>query len=316
MYAIETNSLTKKYGEKTVVNQVNLKVKKGSIFGFLGKNGAGKSTLINMLTGLAIPSSGSFKLNLKDTDSKRKVQTKVGVMPDYSSFYDDLSALEHLKYFSKILGLKMKKKDYIKLLQRVGLENDTNLKVKKFSFGMKKKLGIAQTLLNNPDIIFLDEPTSGVDANSVLTIHSLIKDISSDGTTVFLTSHNLDEVEKLCDEISIMDKGIIKLQGSIDSLKKEFQKNLTVTVKHGPIPSQHKEQLKYKLDSLASNVEWGEEHVRLVVTEEKKIPSVNRLFTGLDIDVYRIQVYEPSLEEIFLNTGKEEAAPLNSQDAV
>ncbi|WP_342748986.1 DUF4162 domain-containing protein [Terribacillus aidingensis] len=113
-----------------------------------------------------------------------------------------------------------------------------------------------------------------------------------------------------------MDKGIIKLQGSIDLLKKEFQKNLTVTVKHGPIPSQHKEQLKHKLDSLASNVEWGEEHVRLVVTEEKKIPSVNRLFTSLDIDVYRIQVYEPSLEEIFLNTGKEEAVPLHSQDAV
>ncbi|MFP7171690.1 ABC transporter ATP-binding protein [Terribacillus sp. 7520-G] len=316
MYAIETNNLTKKYGEKTVVNQVNLKVKKGSVFGFLGKNGAGKSTLINMLTGLAIPTSGTFKLNLNDSGSKKKVQAKVGVMPDYSSFYDDLSALEHLRYFSKILGVKMKKEEYIRLLEMVGLESDTKLKVKKFSFGMKKKLGIAQTLLNNPDIIFLDEPTSGVDANSVLTIHSLIKDISSDGTTVFLTSHNLDEVEKLCDEISIMDKGAIKLQGSIDSLKKEFQKNLTVTVKHGHIPAQHKDNLKHKLDSLASNVEWEEEYVRFVVAEEKKISSINRLFTGLDVDVYRIQVYEPSLEEIFLNTGKEETVPLRSHHAV
>jgi len=304
MYAIETHDLTKKYNDKTVVNKVNLKVKKGSIFGFLGKNGAGKSTFINMLTGLCIPSSGSFTLNSSSNNSQIIPKNKIGVMPDYSSFYDDLTALDHLKYFSAILNLKLNKNEMVELLSRVGLEDVKNLKVKKYSFGMKKKLGIAQALLNNPDVLFLDEPTSDVDANSILTIHNLIKDIAIEGTTIFLTSHNLDEVEKLCDEIAIMDKGVIKIQGNIETLKREFQKNLTVTIKHGRISSQTQKELKNRLNILGSNIQWRNEQVRLIVEEESVIPIVNKIFIKMNIDVFRIQVYEPTLEEIFLSTGK------------
>ncbi len=302
MYAIETNNLTKKYGEKTVVNNVNLKVRKGSVFGFLGKNGAGKSTFINMITGLCIPSSGSFTINVSNSNSQKVPKTKIGVLPDYSSFYDDLTALDHLKYFSRVLKLKLSKNEMVKLLEHVGLKDVENLKVKKYSFGMKKKLGIAQALLNNPDVLFLDEPTSGVDANSILTIHNLIKDISRDGTTIFLTSHNLDEVEKICDEIAIMDRGVINLQGSIKALKKEFQKNITVTIKHGKLS--HDKELNNKLNSLGTNIQWGENQVSLVVTEESVIPKINKTFVKMNIDVFRIQVYEPTLEEIFLSTGK------------
>jgi len=308
MYAIETFNLTKKYGEKVVVNNVSLKVKQGSIFGFLGKNGAGKSTLINMITGLCIPTSGSFSLNFSDDTGvhNKKNQIPVGVMPDYSSFYDDLTALDHLQYFSKILNLKESQQDLLSLLQRVGLDEAKHLKVKKFSFGMKKKLGIAQTLLNNPKVIFLDEPTSGVDANSVLTIHDLIKDISKQGTTIFLTSHNLDEVEKLCDEICIMDKGKIQIQGSIEKLKKQSQKNITVTIKFGNTTNQDQKALQSKLNSLVSEISWKEREVSFIVSEELTIPSINRLFTEMNIDVFRILVNEPSLEEIFLKTGNRE----------
>jgi ABC-2 type transport system ATP-binding protein len=301
MYAIETHNLTKKYGEKVVVNHVNLKVKKGSIFGFLGKNGAGKSTFINMITGLCIPSSGTFTLRV----SSNNVKSKIGVLPDYSAFYDDLTALEHMNYFSKILNLKLSKNEMIRLLEYVGLGDAAKVKVKKYSFGMKKKLGIAQALLNNPEILFLDEPTSGVDADSILTIHTLIRNISKDGTTIFLTSHNLNEVEKLCNEIAIMDKGEIRVQGNIDSLKRSFQENITVTIKCGKISTEKYKELNDQLNLIGNSIQWEKDQVSLIVKDESVIPIVNKLFVNMNVDVFRIQVYEPTLEEIFLRTGEQ-----------
>ncbi|KZM52585.1 MULTISPECIES: ABC transporter ATP-binding protein [Aeribacillus] len=300
MYVIETYNLTKKYGNKNVVNNVSLKVKKGIIFGFLGKNGAGKSTFINMITGLTIPSSGSFTLlSNKNIKEQRK---RFGVMPDYSEFYGDMTAFDHLKFFSKLLGIKLTREDIIQILKRVGLEDAINLKTKKFSFGMKKKLGIAQAILNKPDLLFLDEPTSGVDANSILSIHSLIKDISKQGTTIFLTSHNLDEVEKLCDEIAIIDKGIIKLQGPIEKIKSDYRDNLTIIIKHGKIPENVFSELEYQLKMYSSNITWGMNHVHLMVKDEYTISEINRLFLKMNINVFRIEVEEPTLEEIFLGT--------------
>ncbi|MCP3029500.1 ABC transporter ATP-binding protein [Halobacillus sp. A5] len=296
MYALETNNLTKKYGNNTVVDHVSLKVEKGTIFGFLGKNGAGKSTFINMVTGLTIPTEGSFTLSPAE-------KVNIGVLPDYSTFYDDMTVLGHLKFFSRIMGLKLPKEEMIQILKRVELEDAINVKAKKLSFGMKKKLGIAQALLNNPEILFLDEPTSGVDANSVLNIHSLIKNIASQGTTIFLTSHNLDEVEKLCDEISIMDKGCIKKQGTITQLRNEFQNNLTVRFKHGEIPDEKFPTLEKELSAYETEIEWGRNYVKLVVPDEETISVINKHFIDTGIDVFRIEVDEPSLEEIFLSTG-------------
>lgn len=306
MFAIESKNLTKKYGSKTVVDNINLKITKGSIFGFLGKNGAGKSTYINMITGLCIPSSGSFIINTDKSNNKinKNVQSLIGVMPDYSSFYDDLTAIEHMEYFNNIIGLKKGKEEIAKILKRVGLEGNINLKVKKYSFGMKKKLGIAQALINNPEVLFLDEPTSGVDADSVLIIHELIRDISKEGTTIFLTSHNLDEIEKLCDEIAIMDKGKIVLQGNLATLKSEFKKELEVHIKHGTITPNSIKDLESRISSIGSVIEWKGEHLSLILEAEKYIPVVVRLLVEKGLDIYRIQVNEPTLEEIFLNTGK------------
>ena len=303
MYAIKTEGLSKKYGERNVVNKVSLEVEKGSVFGFLGKNGAGKSTFINMITGLCLPDTGTFSL-MSD-------QTKIGVMPDYSTFYDDLTALDHLAYFSSILKIRPSKEKMIGLLEKVGLEGAINIKAKNFSFGMKKKLGIAQALINDPEILFLDEPTSGVDANSILSIHRLIKDVSIQGTTVFLTSHSLDEVEKICDEIAIMDRGTVKLQGSIEQLKRGFQTSLTVTIKHGGISEDSLTEVREKLTSLGgSDIQWGKSEVNVSLEVEAVIPEINKVFVAFNIDVFRIYVYEPSLEEIFINTGEEVEHPL------
>lgn len=305
MYAFETKSLSKRFGSKTVVNNINLKVKKGHIFGFLGKNGAGKSTFINMITGIITPTEGDFYLLGRKEISKEYAKKRIGVLPDYSTFYEDLTALEHLKYFSKLLGVKISNKELIQLLKKVGLEDAINLKTKKFSFGMKKKLGLAQAIVNNPDLIFLDEPTSGVDANAVLNIHSLIRSLAEEGKTIFLTSHNLDEVEKLCDEIAIMDEGIIQAQGSMEQLRTRYQPNIEVMIKHSKIPESHFVTLKQIFETVDQNIKWSENQTVLSLPDEVSISIITRAFSQSGVDVLRVEVDEPSLEEIFLNLGKE-----------
>ncbi|GJI60297.1 ABC transporter [Bacillus altitudinis] len=303
MYALKTTNLTKRYGNKIVVDKMNLSIDKGTIFGFLGKNGAGKSTFINMITGIIEPTEGLYEVLGYKKNQQKSIWGKIGVLPDYSTFYENMTALDHLKYFSQILKLDLKQEDLIELLDKVELKDVAKLKTKNFSFGMKKKLGIAQALLNKPDLIFLDEPTSGVDANSVLNIHSIIKEIATNGTTVFLTSHNLDEVEKLCDEVAIMNKGVIQIKGSMKELRTAYKKNMTVYIKHSAASIAQIESLTVDLKSLSIKSEISELSSQITIEDESSIPLINKLFISKNIDVFRIEVDEPSLEEIFLNIG-------------
>ncbi|MBU4619944.1 ABC transporter ATP-binding protein [Bacillus sp. GG161] len=303
MYALKTTNLTKRYGNKIVVDKMNLSIDKGTIFGFLGKNGAGKSTFINMITGIIEPTEGLYEVLGYKKNQQKSIWGKIGVLPDYSTFYENMTALDHLKYFSQILKLDLKQEDLIEVLDKVELKDAAKLKTKNFSFGMKKKLGIAQALLNKPDLIFLDEPTSGVDANSVLNIHSIIKEIATNGTTVFLTSHNLDEVEKLCDEVAIMNKGVIQIKGSMKELRTAYKKNMTVYIKHSVASIAQIESLKVDLKSLSIKNEISELSSQITIEDESSIPLINKLFISKNIDVFRIEVDEPSLEEIFLNIG-------------
>lgn len=301
MEALQTNQLTKTYGKKTVVDSVDLHIPQGSIFGFLGKNGAGKSTLINMVTGLIKPSSGSFEVLGQSGDRLESLQKEIGVLPDYSTFYEDLTAFSHLNYFQKLLKQSLSRQDILRVLTRVGLEDAVHVKVKKFSFGMKKKLGIAQSIIHQPKLLFLDEPTSGVDANAVLNIHSLIKEIAAQGTTIFLTSHNLNEVEKLCDEISIMNKGSIQTQGTMKQLREQYQQAVIVHIHHRSLPEKEQTQLKNSLTELAADTQIAENISEITVQANELIPQVNKKFVQQDIGVFRLEVEEPSLEEIFLN---------------
>lgn len=298
MYAIQTRNITKEYNNQTVVNNIDLVVNQGSVFGFLGKNGAGKSTFINMLTGLTNATSGTFTLL---SGNNGNIQHQIGVLPDYSTLYDDLSALDHLNYFNKVMGLKKKKSELIQILNDVGLKKHANTKTKKFSFGMKKKLGVAQAILNNPKLLFLDEPTSGVDANSALELHELIKKIAQQGATVFLTSHNLYEIEKLCDEIAIMKSGEIVIQGTLEELKNKYRSAINVTFKHSDIPRHSEINIKKQLSSIGQLDFSSKNLTKLVVDSESEVSLVNKTFIAFDVDVFEISIYSPSLEDIFLN---------------
>ncbi|MDP9726515.1 ABC-2 type transport system ATP-binding protein [Priestia aryabhattai] len=307
MLALETHNLTKSYYNHTVVDNINLSVKQGDVFGFLGRNGAGKSTFINMVTGITLPTSGTYKIFGLNKDSGESFYNKIGVLPDYSTFYEDLNPIQHLDYFSKILGANKSKKELVNLLERVGLGDAVHVKSKKFSFGMKKKLGIAQAIVHDPELVFLDEPTSGVDADSVLNIHSIIEELAYNGKTIFLTSHNLDEIQKLCNQISIMAKGKIKCQGTMEELRKQHQTQIQVEFKHSPIKGEsNKQSLKQLFNKIGSNVTWEEDYTLINVKDETDIPILNRALAKMNVDVYRVQVKELSLEEIFLGVNKKE----------
>lgn len=301
MEALQTDQLTKTYGKKTVVDSVDLHIPEGTIFGFLGKNGAGKSTFINMVTGLIKPSSGSFEVLGHPEKRLESIQKEIGVLPDYSTFYDDLTAYQHVNYFQKLVKQSLSKQDIICVLEQVGLEDAIHVKVKKFSFGMKKKLGIAQSIIHQPKLLFLDEPTSGVDANAVLNIHALIKEIAAQGTTILLTSHNLNEVEKLCDEIAIMNKGSIQTQGTMKQLREQYQQDIVIHIHHRTLSGKEQAHIQTSLSALAEKIHIGEIASEITVPSKEHIPQVNKQFVSQDIDVFRLEVEEPSLEEIFLN---------------
>ena len=307
MNAIQTNNLTKIYEDREVVNHINLNVSEGTIFGFLGHNGAGKSTFINMLTGLCQPSDGTFTLNV---DSKREI----GVLPDYSSFYNHMTGKEHIKYFCNILKYDVSQSEIEDLFKSIGLENGLNLKVKKYSFGMKKKLGIIQAVVNKPKLLFLDEPTSGVDANSILSIHQLIKNIAQSGTTIFLTSHNLDEIQKLCDEMAIMSQGNIEVQGNLAQLRETYEESLSLKIEHTALNEDQMNLLKERLNHLnqeIKDIDINSGFTNLKIKEKNTIPSIVKLYVTLDIDIFKVDLEELSLEDIFLRSSKHEKKDQN-----
>lgn len=299
MRAIETKQLHKTYGSTSVVNGINLVVEEGEIFGFLGRNGAGKSTFINMLTGITFPTSGSFSL-LGVNGPDERMKKHIGVMPDYSTLFHSMSAMKHLKFLSSLSGRPVSDAECQHVLKLVGLEEVEKKKVSKFSFGMKKKLGIAQAIIHNPSLIFLDEPTSGLDAESALHIHKLIGSLQQQGKTIFMTSHNLDEVEKICTTIAIMKNGGIVKSGTMDELRSYYRSAITVQLKHDPIPAAEAQKLYAWLETAGTELQKTPAYTTVTVGSEQKIADIIRAFTNCQVNIYRVEVNEPSLEEMFL----------------
>lgn len=304
MTVIETHNLSKKFGKDEVVRSISLEIQQGEIFGFLGRNGAGKSTFINMITGITIPTSGDFKL--LNSESLNEVKHNIGVLPDYSSFYDNLSARGHLKYFSTLTGKPITDSKISETLELVGLLEHQKKKVGKFSFGMKKKLGIAQAIVHDPELLFLDEPTSGIDAESAIQIQHLIRKLNRQGKTIFMTSHNLDEVEKMCTNIAIMKDGRIFTHGSMDELKKAYHSTFMIQVKLSPdLTNDEKKVIEAHLSSDTYKCEWDKNLLIVEVFTEEDIPVLLKCLLSLDVNIYAVNVNEPSLEEIFLEQNNQ-----------
>ena len=208
MYAIETNNLTKKYKNKTVVDKVNLFVPEGSIFGFVGENGAGKTTIMRLLTGLSEPSGGSYKLfDVSNTDRKiYETRSDISAIVESTSLIPTMNAMENLKFAYLYLGLSQEI-DFNQLLKTVGLIDVGNKKVKDYSLGMRQRLGIALALLNEPRLLLLDEPMNGLDPEGIAELRELLINLNKKGITILISSHILSELEKIATHYGILSHG-------------------------------------------------------------------------------------------------------------
>ena len=221
--AVETFSLVKQFGGFVAVDHIDLQVKRGSFFGFLGPNGAGKSTTIKMLTGLLGPTSGKLRvLGLDVVGQPMEVKRRIGVVPEDLNLFERLTGAEMLSFTGRMYGLR---RDEIgqrskELLELMDLQDEPKKLIVEYSHGMKKKLSLACALIHRPEMLFLDEPFEGIDAIASRTLKDLLLRLTARGLTVFLTSHVLEIVERLCSDIAIIAQGKLLASGSLDELRK------------------------------------------------------------------------------------------------
>lgn len=303
MVAIETTALTKRFGDVTAVESLDLQIEEGEIFGFLGPNGAGKSTTINMLLDFHRPTSGSATVLGHDAQAETDaIRRRVGVLPEGLELYGRLTAREHLNL---CVRMKDAADDPDAVLDRVGLDDDGDRAVSGFSKGMAQRLALGMSLIGSPDLIILDEPTSGLDPNGIQEFRELLRSEAESGTTVFFSSHVLSEVEAVCDRVGIMNEGTLVALDTIDNLRDLAGSGGTVDLTLESVP----EGLALEQIEGVTDVTIDGTDLRVVCrSTQAKINVIRRVDT--QSTVTEMVVKEPSLEDLFnkyTNGGREES---------
>jgi len=292
-YIVQTTKLTKEFKKEIAVSNLDLKIPKGEIYGFLGSNGAGKTTTIRMLLGLMRPTSGSVKLFDKDLESNRKyILRRVGSLVENPSYYPHLTAYENLEAIRKILNVSKQRIDLV--LQLVSLQDTANKKVKSFSLGMKQRLGIAASLLHEPELLILDEPTNGLDPSGIIEMRRLIQDLSKKyGITVIISSHLLSEIDQIATQVGIISKGKMIFQDSIEKMRTYAKKNVLFKV------NDSKTAWKTLLAN-GQNVDLIEDRISLYVDDDEQVAMIINYLVQQGFSIYRVEEKRQSLENIFL----------------
>ena len=292
--AIETQGLRKLFGDVVAVGGLTLQVQQGEVFGFLGPNGAGKTTSIKMLLGLVAPSAGSARL-LGEPLGSRPVRAHIGFLPEHFRFHDWLNANEFLTLHGELYGMaKERLRQRIKeLLDLVGLAPFEHKLLRTYSKGMIQRIGLAQALLNEPLLVFLDEPTSGLDPIGRRLVRDIIHDLRQKGTTVFLNSHMLSEVEITCDRVAFIKQGEVLYTSQLKSL---IDGETSVTIRC----SEPDANTLSGLGQLGKNVRADGDTITLTVSEEAALPAITRYLVAQGLDVYAITPQRLSLEDLFI----------------
>ncbi|WP_440897092.1 ATP-binding cassette domain-containing protein [Amphibacillus sp. Q70] len=293
MDIIKTSQLTRKYGKQYAVNNVNLSVIEGSIYGFLGPNGAGKSTTIRMLLGLIKPTNGSVRILGKDlTKHRMEILGQVGSLVESPSYYGHLTGYENLEAARRLLGAP--KNRIAEVLNIVRLNKAADKKVKHYSLGMKQRLGIATALLNKPKLLILDEPTNGLDPAGIQEIRSLIKSMPKhDNMTVIVSSHLLSEIEQMADQVGIINKGKLIFQDSIDVLKEKSKPKLHIGV------SQAEHALTF-LKGQGYRAKLTDTRIIMEDADPVFAEKINYSLLSEGFRVNRLEEVKRSLEDIFI----------------
>ena len=306
---VETRGLRKQFGEKTAVEDLSLGVRRGEVFGFLGPNGAGKTTSIKMLLGLVEPTSGSGSV-LGAPLGHRQTRARLGFLPEHFRFQDWLTGRELLLVHGRFLGMSSRatKERAEALLARVDLVDAAHRPIRTYSKGMMQRVGLAQALLGHPDIVFLDEPTSGLDPLGRLLVRDVIRELRDRGTTVFLNSHLLGEVEATCDRVTFVKEGrtVRDLRmGDVDG-------TVEVDLRVGPLTGEARAaigSIGRILQEGASASGDGHERVRLSVLSEDLLPGLARTLVERGVPLYEMRVARKSLETTFLEVMGEDQRP-------
>lgn len=294
---IEVSAVAKRFGEIHAVDGVDLAVQEGEIFGLIGHNGAGKSTLFKMMLGLLPASAGEIRIHGQSIrgEAFRQVRRNIGYLPENVVFYDNLTGLETLNFFADLKSVD--NNSCAGLLDKVGLSHAANRRVRGYSKGMRQRLGFAQALLGKPAILFLDEPTTGLDPEGIREFYQILREMRKRGVTVILTSHILAEIQERVDRLAIMKMGKIQALGTMQGLREKMELPLIIQICMQPGTL---DDLKAALAPLRlGEVVEADETVLLHCPRETKM-EVLSILAGLDGKVADLHVREPSLEDVFL----------------
>ena len=306
--AVEVSSLTKRYGKVLAVDDISFRVSQGELFGFLGPNGAGKTTTINLLTGLARPDAGTMRIGgIECTNNPKAAQQLIGVVPDESNLYPELTGFENLCFCAALYGMRKDERQTRahELLDTFGLAEAADRKFAGYSKGMKRKLTFAAGIIHQPPILFLDEPTTGIDVASSRQVRQIIADLHRKGTTIFLTTHYIEEAERLCERIAFIVNGrIVRTDRTTDLLQ----------------PVQGKNVLLLSVSNTGANLSeemasaFPQFHFQFTIPEQIRVESAEPVSVGplirfleeRGVQVTEARRYLPSLEDIFVQvTGIE-----------
>ena len=308
---IEINGLTKVFGSFTAVNQLNLKINQGEIYGFLGPNGAGKTTTLLMMLGIIKPTAGTISVFGKSMQQNPfEIRRRIGVMAEALNFYDDMTAWEYLNYFAKLYDSKPNIPRINVLLERLNLWQWRNALIGGFSTGMRRKLAFTRALLHSPDLIILDEPVSGLDPFGIVQIRELILEEKKRGATVLISSHLLSEIEKTVDRVGIIARGNLVVEDCTEKIRQTMGNELYVEIETADyIP-----ELAAKLTALPyiKSVDEKEKQVYciMLVDESDQRAELGRQLLSMGIALKGMQVLENSLETAFITLTEKFVANL------
>jgi ABC-2 type transport system ATP-binding protein len=319
MLAMQVSNLTKQFGDVIAVNDISFQVKEGELFGFLGPNGAGKTTTINMLTGLARLDSGRIIIGGIDcTHNPKAAQHLTGIVPDESNLYPELTGFNNLCFCAALYGIRKseRQKRAQTLLETFGLTDAANRKFDGYSKGMKRKLTFAAGIIHQPAILFLDEPTTGIDVGSARQVRQIIADLHRNGTTIFLTTHYIEEAERLCERIAFIVNGrIVRTDRTADLLEPVKGKNVLLLSISNSGANLSKEMgsafPEYQFQSTASG------QIRVESPEPVNVGPLIRFLEEQGIQVTEARRHLPSLEDVFVQvTGIEAGLMMKEKEKV
>ncbi|MFK7776305.1 MAG: ABC transporter ATP-binding protein [Saprospiraceae bacterium] len=299
-YSIETKNLTHRFSnENTLLENINLQVPQGSIFGFLGENGAGKTTTLKLILGLLKIQKGDISIFGKDLYNNRiTTLSEIGSLIESPSFYAHLNARDNLIILQKIYQCPKERIDEV--LKIVGLAEVGKKKVSQFSLGMKQRLSIGIALLHQPKLLILDEPTNGLDPNGIIEIRTLLKSINKEfGTTIIISSHLLAEIEKLVSHLAIINEGQLVYQGTYDALKAKQNELATIKIQTNDLPKTYEILLAKGLSPIIKN-----NMICIPRIEPIELSGIVKLLIVNDLNVYQVASEEMDLESMFINLTK------------